>query len=423
MKAKNNDFIIKMVNKIRQDAPEAYKMAVPYVKQGDGIQVLANPLFTNELVYNTFYTGITNMIYKTVFTTNAVFSNPLEPLKKGNVELGYDIREIANDLLEEHNYQLTDALLADVLKLDPPTVMQCIHRVNRQVYFKVSITMAEMELAVTSWDDLANMFVTKAELLYNSNYVQEFEWAKDLLRMGVQNGLCAREEITAVTSEATGKAMVKAIKNAVTDFKYPSDKYTGIYNKTAGVTGLTVWADPSRTVLVIPSRTLNELDTDVLAVAFNVDKLAFKTERVFEVDTLGYFYDYRATEDTTVTSGKTYYEKKADGTYAEKTPTTANPATEGLYERWYGAIDAFVFDERYTQIFDKRIFFATNNISAGMVEQRYLHVWQAWSLSPFCDARCLFHEVDVDDVPTDYAFYKYFDESENSSTDVTISDI
>lgn len=423
MKAKNNDFIIKMVNKIRQDAPDAYKMAVPYVKAGDGIQVLANPLFTNELVYNTFYTGITNMIYKTVFTTNAVFSNPLEPLKKGNTELGYDIREIANDLLEEHNYQLTDALLADVLKLDPPTVMQCIHRVNRQVYYKVSITMAEMELAVTSWDDLANMFVTKAELLYNSNYVGEFEWAKDLLRMGVQNGLCPREEITAVTSEATGKAMVKAIKNAVTDFKYPSVEYTGIYNKTAGVTSITVWADPQRTVLVIPSRTLNELDTDVLAVAFNVDKLAFKTERVFEVDSLGYFYDYRATNDTTVTSGKTYYEKKADGTYAEKTPTTANPKTEGLYERWFGAIDAFVFDERYTQIYDKRVFFASNEIASFAGSQRYLHVWQTYSLSPFCDARCLFHEVDADDIPTDYAFYKYFDESENSSTDVTISDL
>ena len=423
MKAKNNDFIIKMVNKIRQDAPDAYKMAVPYVKAGDGIQVLANPLFTNELVYNTFYTGITNMIYKTVFTTNAVFTNPLEPLKKGNTELGYDIREIANDLLEEHNYQLTDALLADVLKLDPPTVMQCIHRVNRQVYYKVSITMAEMELAVTSWDELANMFVTKAELLYNSNYVGEFEWAKDLLRMGVQNGLCPREEITAVTSEATGKAMVKAIKNAVTDFKYPSVEYTGIYNKTAGVTGLTVWADPQRTVLVIPSRTLNELDTDVLAVAFNVDKLAFKTERVFEVDSLGYFYDYRATNDTTVTSGKTYYEKKADGTYAEKVPTTENPKTEGLYERWYGKIEAVIFDERYTQIYDKKVFFASNQIASGLVDSRYLHVWQTYSLSPFADCRCLYSEVDEDDIPADYAFYKYFDESENSSTDVTISDL
>lgn len=423
MKAKNNDFIIKMVNKIRQNAPDAYKMAVPYVKDGDGIQVLANPLFTNELVYNTFYTGITNMIYKTVFTTNAVFRNPLEVLKKGNVELGYDIREIANDLLEEHNYQLTDSLLADVLKLDAPTVMQCIHRVNRQVYFKVSITMAEMELAVTSWDDLANMFVQKAELLYNSNYVQEFEWAKDLLRMGVQNGLTPREEITEVTSESTGKALVKSIKNAVTDFKYPSVEYTGIYNKTAGATGLKVWAEPSRTVLVIPSRLLNELDTDVLAVAFNVDKLAFKTERVFEVDTLGYFYDHRATDDTTVTAGKTYYEKKADGTYAEKTPTTENPKTEGLYEMWFGAIDGYVFDERFTQIYDKRIFFASNNISAGMVEQRYLHVWQTYSLSPFCDARVFFHEVDEDDIPANYAFYKYFDESENSSTDVTISDL
>lgn len=423
MKTKSNDFIIKMVNKIRQDAPAEYKMAVPYIREGDGIQVLANPLFTNELVYNTFYTGLTNMIYKTVFTTADVFRNPLEVLKKGNLELGFDIREIANDLLEEHNYQLTDALLADVLKLDPPTVMQCIHRVNRQVYYKVSITMAEMELAVTSWDDLANMFVTKAELLYNSNFADEFEWCKDLLRMTAQNNLIERKSITAVTSEATGKAMVKEIKNTVSAFRYPSVEYTGIYNKTAGVTGIKVWTAPERTVLVIPSSTLNELDVDVLAVAFNTDKLGFMANRVLEVDSLGYFFDYAKTTDVAIDATKTYYTyNSSTGEYTEvAAPDVADIAT--YYERWYGAIDAFIFDERFTQIYDKRIFFASNNISAGMVEQRYLHVWQTYSASPFCDARVLYHTVDEDDIPDDYEFFKYFDESENSSTGVTISDM
>lgn len=417
--ARNTNYLIKMANAIRQSADSSYKMAVPYLREGDGIQLLANPLFTNELVYNTFYTGLTNMIYKTVFTTNDVFNNPLEVLKKGNTELGCDIREIANDLLEEHNYQLTDSLLADVLKLDAPTVYQCIHRLNRKVYYKISITMAELELAMTSWENLDSMFITKAELLYNSNYVSEFEWSKDVLRQGVQNGLCDRQEITEVTSEATGKALVKAIKNTVADFRYVNDKFTGLYRKTNGVSKIKVWTKPERTVLVIPSKTINELDTDVLAVAFNVDKLAFKTERVLEVDTLGYFYDYKATEDTTKTTGKTYYEKKSDGTYAAKVPTS-NPKTEGLYERWYGAIDGYVFDERYTQIYDKRIWFGNNMISSGMVEQRYLHVWQTYSLSPFCNARVFYHEVEETDIPAGYEFYKTFDESENTSSGVTV---
>lgn len=422
MKA-NNKFIIKMVNKIRQDAPEAYKMAVPYVREGDGIQSLANPLFTNELAYNTFYTGFTNMIYKTVFTTADAFRNPLDVLKKGNTELGFDVREIANDLLEEHNYQLTDNLLADVLKLDPPTVFQCIHRLNRQVYYKVSISMAELELACESWDALANMFITKAELLYNSNYVDEFNWSKDVLRMGVQEGKVNREEITAVTSEATGKAFVKAIKNTVAKFKYPSVLYTGLYKLTAGVSKIKVWTPAEKSVLVIPSTTLNEIDVDVLAAAFNVDKMDFLANRVLEVDDLGYFYDYRPTNDTTVTSGKTYYELKADGTYAEKVPTTTNPKTEGLYEMWYGKIDGFVFDERFTQFYDKKIWFGQAEIVSGMVSQRYLHVWQIFSLSMFCNALSFFHEVDEDDIPDDYEFYLTFDESENSSTGVTISDL
>ena len=419
----NNKFIIKMVNKIRQDAPESYKMAVPYIREGDGIQTLANPLFTNELAYNTFYTGLTNMIYKTVFTTSEAFRNPLDVLKKGNTELGFDVREIANDLLEEHNYQLTDNLLADVLKLDPPTMYQCIHRLNRQVYYKVSISMAELELACESWDALAQMFVSKAELLYNSNYVDEFNWSKDVLRMGVQEGKVNRQEITAVTSEATGKAFVKTVKNTVAKFKFPSILYTGLYKITAGVKSIKVWTPANKTVLVAPATTLNDIDVDVLAAAFNVDKMDFLANRVLEVDELGYFYDYRATDDTTVTAGKTYYEKNDDGTYSEKTPTTENPKTEGLYERWYGKLEAFVFDERFTQFFDKKIWFGQAEIVSGMVSQRYLHIWQIFSLSMFANSLALYSEVDESDIPEDYEFYKIFDESENSSTGVTISDL
>lgn len=419
----NGSRMIKMANLCRQQAPEAYKMAVPYIREGDGIQVLANPLFTNQLVYNTMYEFLTNMIYKTVFTNTDAFVNPLNVLKKGNMELGADLREIANDLLEEHNYQLTDNQLADILKLDPPTVYQVIHRLNRKSYYKVSLSYAELELACESWTAFEDMFITKAELLYNSNFVDEFEWSKDLLRMSAQNNMIEREEITEVTSESTGKALVKAIKNTVTDFKFPSILHTGLYRMTAGVKSIKVWTPPEKIVLVVPGKILNELDTDVLAVAFNVDKLAFKTERTLEVDDLGYFYDYRPTDDTTVTSGKTYYELKADGTYAEKTPTTANPKTEGLYEMWYGAIDAFVFDERFTQIYDKRTYLGQSMIISGQVEQKYLHVWQLFSCSPFANAKMFFHEVDEDDIPVDYAFYKYFDESENSSTDVTISDL
>lgn len=416
-----NKFIINMVNKIRQDSPEAYKMAVPYIREGDGIQVLSNPLFTNTLAYNTFYEGITNMIWKTIQTNSGDFRNPLEVLKKGNMELGYDIREIGTDLLEAHNYQLTDELLADVLKLDPPTMYQCIHRVNRKQYYKLSLSYAELETACESWDTLAEMVITKAELLYNSNYVDEFEWCKDLLRQAVQNNMVQREEITHVTSEATGKAMVKAIKNTVSAFKYPSIYHTGLYHYTAGAKSIKVWTKPERTVLVVPSETMNELDTDVLSVAFNVDKLAFKTERTLEVDSLGYFFDYRKTKDVALVEGKTYY-TYADGVYTE----VANPDVADIgtyYERYYGKIEGFVFDERFTQIYDKRQYFGQNNIVSGMVEQRYLHIWELFSISLFCNSKVFYSEVDEDDIPDDYEFFKYFDESENTSEGMTLSDL
>lgn len=401
----NTGYLKTLSNQIRSAASDAYKAAVPFMDDNANIADLKNPLFTNELLYNTFYTGFTNMIAKTVFASNKIFNNPLNVLKKGNNQLGFDIREVASDLLEEHKYVLNDDLLADVLKLDTPTTYQCIHRLNRQSYFKISISEAEFELAFISWEELDALFMRKAEILYNSNFVAEFQWSKDLLRSAVSEDKIDVVTIDSVVDEDTGKAAVIEIKDAVADFRYPSVKYTGLYHMTEGAQSIKVWTNPEDLVLVIPTKTLNKLDTDVLAVAFNVDKLAFKVDRVLEVDNLGYTYDYVASTDTTVDESKTYYTKDAEtGEFEEVAEPTGNPSTSGYYEKEYYKIEFMVFDSFFTQIYDKKNQFWAMPISSAMIEQRYLHVWQTYSLSPFCNARAFVSVIDEDDIPDDYDF-------------------
>ena len=413
-KSKSTEYLKSISNQLRESS-DVYSKAIPKLTQNSDINDLKNPLFTNELLYNTFYTGFTNMVAKTVFAMNTIFNNPLEILKKGNNQLGFDIREVANDLLEEHKYTLNDELLADVLKLDTPTTYQCIHRLNRQSYFKISISEAEFELAFISWDELDALFMKKAELLDNSNYVAEFEWSKALLRSAVDQDKIEIVEIDAITNESTGKAAVKQIKNAVADFKYPSVLHTGLYHMTAGVQSINVWTRPEDTVLVIPSKSMNELDTDVLAVAFNVDKLAFKVNNVLEVDELGFTYRYLASTDTTVDATKTYYTKNAEtGEYEAVAEPTGNPSTSGYYEKHFYKIEFMVFDQYFTQIYDKKNQFWAMPISSAMIEQRYLHVWQTYSLSPFCNARAFMSEVSESDVPTGYEFNKNIEATNDS---------
>lgn len=420
------DYLRNIANSIRSNADANYKNVVPFLNEGDDISLLKNPLFTNELIYNTFYTGFTNMIYMTVFKSNKVFRNPLEILKRGNNELGADIREIAEDLLEEHQYNLSNELLADVLKLESPKVFQCIHRLNRKSYFKISISESELELAMNSWEAFDNLFIRKAELLYNSNYVVEFKWAKELLRNSVQNGNIELVNVPLnVVSEANALEYVDAIRDTVADFRYASTEHTMLSKMSQGEATIKVWTDPEDTVLVLPSKTVNRVDTRALAVAFNRDDRSFKVDTLLEVDELGFveINSYEKTEDTEVDDDKTYY------VFDNETYTyiiVSNPVDDDIENYFeattkYYKLQGMIFDRFFTQIYDKKIGFWSMPIASAMLEQRYLHVWQTYSVSPFCNVRALVSEIDESDIPTGYIFkYELENSNDNAPTTITV---
>ena len=132
-------YLVDLFNNIRANATDEYKNTVPFMNYGDSISTIANPIINYEAVKSQFLTGVTNMIGLTIFKEWEEFRNPLAILKQRNLDLGVDVREIAVDILDENSYSLTDEGLADVLKLDAPVAKECIHRLNRQVYFKISI--------------------------------------------------------------------------------------------------------------------------------------------------------------------------------------------------------------------------------------------------------------------------------------------
>lgn len=365
-------YLVDLFNNIRSQSTDEYKNLVPFMNYGDSISTIANPIMNYEPVKSQFLTGVTNMIGLTIFKEWEEFRNPLAVLKQRNLDLGVDVREIATDILDENEYTLTDEGLADVLKLDAPVAKECTHRLNRQVYFKISISDAELELAFNSWSDFDNFFVRKAEMLYMSNEIKEFKWAKELLRQTVQKGYIPVVEVKPVTDEQTGKDFVIAVKDTVADFKFPSTDYNMLKAMTGGEQTINTWVEPKNTVLVAPMKTFNRIDVNVLASAFNVDKADFMAGNRLQVDDLGYV--------------------------KINTGTTEKPAYK------YYKLQGMVFDKHFTQIYDKKITMKNNYIASALVDQRYLHVWQTYSTSPFADVVAFVTEVQESDIPTGYEF-------------------
>lgn len=365
-------YLIDLFNNIRSQSTDEYKNLVPFMNYGDSISSIANPIMNYEPVKSQFLTGVTNMIGLTIFKEWEEFRNPLAVLKQRNLDLGVDVREIATDILDENEYTLTDEGLANVLKLDAPVAKECTHRLNRQVYFKISISDAELELAFNSWSDFDNFFVRKAEMLYMSNEIKEFKWAKELLRQTVQKGYVPVIEVKPVVDEKTGKDFVVAVKDCVADFKFPSTEYNMLKAMTGGQQTINTWVEPQNTVLVAPMKTFNRIDVNVLASAFNMDKADFMAGNRLQVDDLGYVRINTGTKEAPVYK---YYK-----------------------------LQGMVFDKHFTQIYDKKITMKNNYIASALVDQRYLHVWQTYSTSPFADVVAFVTEVQQSDIPADYDF-------------------
>lgn len=365
-------YLVDLFNNIRANATDEYKNTVPFMNYGDSISTIANPILNYEAVKSQFLTGVTNMIGLTIFKEWEEFRNPLAILKQRNLDLGVDVREIAVDILDENSYSLTDEGLADVLKLDAPVAKECIHRLNRQVYFKISISDAELELAFNSWSDFDNFFVRKAEMLYMSNEIAEFKWAKELLRQTVQKGYVPTIAVSEVTNETTGKEFVVAVKDCVADFMFPSKDYNMLKAMTKGAQTINTWVKPENTVLVAPQKLYNKIDVNVLASAFNLDKADFLAGNKLAVDDLGYI--------------------------------RINTASSGSPSYKYYKLQGMIFDKHFTQIYDKKIAMKNNYIASALVDQRYLHIWQTYSTSPFADVVAFVTEVNQSDIPSDYVF-------------------
>lgn len=91
------------------------------------------------------------------------------------------------------------------------------------------------------------------------------------------------ETISAVTDEATGKALVKAVRKAFLSFQEPTSE-NNAWAKVGGYgKAVVTWSNPEDIIVLIRNDVLSSIDVDVLADAFNMSKTDF-LGRVIGID-------------------------------------------------------------------------------------------------------------------------------------------
>lgn len=350
------------VNLALQSTSESTRAVVPRVSANSPISDISNPLMKYNTAFNELAQGLINVIGLVVLDLQTNFVNRLTKYKKQTNGLGIDVREIAGGLVNGQDFDFSVDGIAKMYKLYPREYAECFHRMNRRRMFPITFSEKEFKMALNSWEDLSQFINNQTNVLYQSNEKEEYESMMLILKSSFQNDGIKLIEVDEVTDEVTAKKFVNNIMNISDSFEFidVTNSPYGIANPDTNILPCTQKDDIS---IIMPYRLKNSIKLDVLLMAFNKDEVAFNVDTLTTVDDLGYV--------------------KRDDNYYK--------------------VDAVVCDKNYIRFYDDPDNGMNgNDLPTVRGYNRYLHIWQTLSTSPFFCVNLIAHKVDKNQIPEGY---------------------
>lgn len=306
------------------------------------------------------------------------FEDPWKVFDKGVLSQGATVQEIYVMMQKATPYFTGDRATNDeVMKAefgsDPAKVFTAYHAVNSRIKYKVTINREALETAFIDEANLNAFIQNVIDQIYKPAELDAFIMKKYLIYNLVKAGKLKKQTVTAVTDEASGKALVKALKST-----YGKMKFISKDNNAAGVP-MNTPAD--RLYTIIPVSVAADVDVDVLASAFNMSKADFVGHRLevdsfamseYEVERL----EHLLTGNDPSGSGAVTVSAGGDSTYTHVTPNDADLT----------AIQAIMVDRDFFQIYTKLNIMRENNLGSTLDWNYFHHVWRIYSASPFANA-------------------------------------
>ena len=293
-----------ILNTIRANASTEYQERVPEAL-GVGGNV-SNVFSQYPTMKNEFLTALTNKIARTLFYSK-VFDNPLKALHKGMLPFRYSLEQIFVNMAEskgfwEHWDASGDEVKDLVGKQKPDIKLLYIER-NFAYKYKTTISDQQLRTAFQDQNGLSRLVEQVVSSVYSKAYFDEFNDMKRILTAHAQakylgygstTGKIEEQALTDkvlpkgkneavmvlgeyATQEAKGKAISKAIRTLAGKMAFPTDTYNSA--------GVKQWSERQQLIYITTPEEQAELDVEVLANAFHMDK-ADVNVRVIVVDEL-----------------------------------------------------------------------------------------------------------------------------------------
>ena len=267
-----NEGLVTSLNAMREmsvSGSSIYHQYIPIIDENTSISTLAEPILSVPAVANEFMSMLVNRIVYTQFETK-LYNNPLRVLEGDRIPLGFAGQEVFTNPAKGRKYNVND--FAGLLqKYEADTKVQYL-TVNSDLQYPVTVGRHALKKAFTSWADLDRFIDQLSNSLYNGAYIGEFRNTKNIVASAYAYGGVRVQTVSAVADDATAKAFVKKCRNLFLDFQVPSTSFNAWAQAGGSGEPITTWSNPEDIVLILRNSVRTEIDVDVLAAAFNIDK-------------------------------------------------------------------------------------------------------------------------------------------------------
>lgn len=264
-----------ILNTIRANASSDYQERVPVATQ-QNIAEVGNAITNYEPTRNEFLNALINRIGMVIIQSR-LYENPLREFKKGMLEFGKDIEEIFVEIAKAQSYN-PEVAETEVFKRVIPDVKTIFHRMNRQDFYKVTISNDQLRTAFLSYRGIEDLIGRIVDSLYSGDNYDEFLLMKHLMLDYGNKGLFYPITVTAVTDEATAKKLTVKLRATAKTIGFMSPNYNA-----QGVHTFTPMED---IIIFMTPETEALMDVESLARAFNLEYADF-LGRVVIVDDFG----------------------------------------------------------------------------------------------------------------------------------------
>ena len=265
----------RILNTIRANASDEYQNRVP-VATRDNIAEVGNAITNYEPTRNEFLNALINRIGMVIIQSR-LYENPLRSFKKGMLEFGKDIEEVFVEIAKAQTYD-PETAETEVFKRVIPDVKTIFHRMNRQDFYKVTISNDQLRTAFLSYRGIEDLIGRIVDSLYSGDNYDEFLLMKNLMNDYGAKGLFYPITVTEVTDEATAKKLTVNLRSTAKTLGFMSNQYNaqGVHTFTP-IEDIVVFMTPQTEAL---------MDVESLARAFNLEYADF-LGRVVIVDNFG----------------------------------------------------------------------------------------------------------------------------------------